>query len=429
MHNLDLSLSDISKIEGKASCDIKIRHGKVEDVKFSISEFKRFYTRAIKGKDIVALPQLTCRICGTCSNAHLLCAIKACEKILDIHVSEQTVKLRRLLNFGLLIRDHALHLYIFVMPDFFGHDSILEFKEDDSLEHKFLHDAFQVKAVGNHLSIAVGGRSVHAPYAVVGGFTRLPNGEELKKCSDELSGLRNTVIDLIKLFKEKDKTLIRPDLQFAALLDSEYSFLDGEIYHSKGRERAGKYGDNLEYVSIPYSHASGFRFKGKTYMTGALARLNLGKDKLHPKTRQSLNSILDLFPSNNIYHNNLAQAIEILHCLDSAADIIKNFVIKEEKPLPINRKAGTGAGVIEAPRGILYYRLSVDGGGKVIKGEIVVPTGQNQIGIEESIRLYLENNLTKFKEKEDLEKEIESIVRAYDPCMSCASHFLKTRYS
>ena len=429
MHNLDLSLSDISKIEGKASCDIKIRGGKVADVKFSIAEFKRFYTQAIKGKDIVALPQLTCRICGTCSNAHLLCVIKACENILGVEVSEQTEKLRRLLNFGLLIRDHALHLYIFVMPDFFGHDSILEFKEEDTLEHKYLHDAFKVKAGGNRLSLATGGRSVHAPYAMVGGFTRTPNGEELKKCSDELSGLRNTAIDLIKLFKEKDKTLIRHDLQFAALLDSDYSFLDGEIYHSNGREKAEKYGDNLEYVAIPYSHASGFRFKGKTYMTGALARLNLGKDKLHPKTRQSLNSILDLFPSNNIYHNNLAQAIEILHCLDSAIDIIDSLSVKEEKPLSVVRKAGEGAGVIEAPRGILYYRLSIDDEGRVIKGDIVVPTGQNQIGIEESIRLFLENNLTKFREKEDLEKEIESIVRAYDPCMSCASHFLKIRYS
>src|SRR3989344_6938791 len=174
MHNLDLSLSDISKIEGKASCDIKIRHGKVEDVKFSIAEYKRFYPRAIKGKDSVALPQLTCRICGTCSNAHLLCAIKACEKILDIHVSEQTVKLRRLLNFGLLIRDHALHLYIFVLPDFFGKDSILDFAENDLLEYKFLHDAFKVKAGGNRLSIITGGRSVHAPFATVGGFTRSP---------------------------------------------------------------------------------------------------------------------------------------------------------------------------------------------------------------------------------------------------------------
>ena len=429
MHNLDLTLSDISKIEGKAGCDIKIRDGLVKEVKFSIAEFKRFYTQAIRGKDIAALPQLTARICGTCSNAHLLCAIKACENILGIKVSQQTLLLRQLLNFGLIIRDHALHLYIFVLPDFFGRDSILDFKEDDGPEHKFLHDAFAVKSAGNHLSIAVGGRSVHAPYPMVGGFTRLPDKAELIKCLQELKGIRSRVIDLVKLFLEKDKTLVRNNLQFAALLDESYSFLDGEIYHTDGKEAPEKYGDNLKYVSIPYSHASGFRFRGKTFMTGALARLNLGKEKLHKKSKQSLGPILDIFPSQNIYHNNLDQAIEILHSIDSAADIIENLDIKEEKQLPITRKAGEGVGVIEAPRGILYYRLAIDGTGRIIKGQIVVPTGQNQIGIEESIRVYLENNLEKLNDREILEKEIESIVRAYDPCMSCASHFLKIRYS
>src|SRR3990167_3841111 len=130
MHNLDLSIADISKIEGKASCDIKIRDGKVEKVNFTIAEYKRFYTQAIRGKDIVALPQLTARICGTCSNAHLLCSLKAVENAVGLVPSEQTIQLRKLLNYGLIIRDHALHLYVFVLPDLIGRDSILDFDEN-----------------------------------------------------------------------------------------------------------------------------------------------------------------------------------------------------------------------------------------------------------------------------------------------------------
>ncbi|MBI2617587.1 nickel-dependent hydrogenase large subunit [Candidatus Gottesmanbacteria bacterium] len=429
MHTLDLTIADISKIEGKASCDIKVREGNVEEVKFTIAEYKRFYTQAIRGKDVVALPQLTARICGTCSNAHLLCAIKAVENALKLQPTLQTILLRKLLNFGLIIRDHGLHLYVFVLPDIFGKDSILDFDVQNSLEHKYLDDTFAVKAAGNNLSIVVGGRSVHAPFATVGGFTRLPLHEELQKSLAELQATRPRILDLIKLFFEKDTTLIIDDLDFAAVVDSEYSFLYGNLIRSDGESvDSEKYGEYLEHVVIPYSHASGYRFDGNVYMVGALARLNLAKQYLHPKTKESTKKYLEVFPSKNIFHNNLAQAIEILHAVDSSIDILKNLRVLPEKPLPIKRQEGTGIGVIEAPRGALYYKLEVDASGKIKTGRIVVPTGQNQISIEGSIRKFLEKNIANIDSKEKIEYEVERIVRAYDPCMSCASHFLKIHW-
>ncbi len=429
MHNLDLSISDISKIEGKAACDIKVVGGKVVDVKFSIAEYKRFYTQAIRGKDIIALPQLTARICGTCSNAHLLCAIKAVENAVGLIPSEQTVKLRKLLNYGLIIRDHALHLCVFVLPDILGKDSILDFDENNPEEHKYLDATFHIKAVGNNLGKRVGGRSVHAPFAMVGGFTILPKEEELKKSREELTNIRQIVLDLIEIFAKRDFVLERTDIDFAAITDSEYSFLFGDLIRSDGTLISSeKYGEYLENISIPYSHASGYKFAGKVYMVGALARLNLARGKLHKKTQQSVGEYLKLFPSQNIFHNNLAQAIEILHAIDSSVDLIGNLKIVPEKPAIAKRKEGVGIGVIEAPRGTLYYRLEVDDLGKIKKGQIVVPTGQNQIGIEVSIRQYLEQNIGKLEDKETVEHEVEKIVRAYDPCMSCASHFLKFRW-
>lgn len=429
MHNLDLSIADISKIEGKASCDINVRDGKVEEVKFSIAEYKRFYTQAIRGKDIIAIPQLTARICGTCSNAHLLCALKAVENGIGLFPSEQTIILRKLLNYGLIIRDHILHLCVFVLPDLFGKDSILDFDENNPLEHKLMDATFAIKRVGNNLSKRTGGRSVHAPFPTVGGFTVTPNYDDLKMSLEELKSIRENVLEIIDIFAKKDFTLIRSNIDFAAISDNEYSFLYGNLIRTDGSTiPAEQYGDFLEQRTVPYSHATGYKFDGKVYMVGALARMNLARENLHPDTKKDAGKNLKLFPSTNIYHNNLAQAIEVLHAIDSSLDLIRGNKIVPEKPVPIIRKSGLGIGVIEAPRGALYYKLKIDDKGKIVDGQIVVPTGQNQIGIEESIRQYLTENIERLTDKEEVEHEVEKIVRSYDPCMSCASHFLKFKW-
>lgn len=429
MHNLDLSIADISKIEGKASCRIKVRDDRVEEVKFSIAEYKRFYTQAIRGKDIIALPQLTARICGTCSNAHLLCALKAVENSQGITLSPQTIQLRKLLNYGLLIRDHTLHLYVFVLPDLFGKDSLLDFDENNPEEHKYLDDTFAIKAAGNHLGKVVGGRSVHAPFLTLGGFTKLPTQAELIQSARELEAIRPKVLDMIELFATRDFTLVMDNVDFSALCDNEYSFLYGDLIRSDGRTiPSEQYGEFLQHVTIAYSHASGYTFDGKVYMTGALARVNLGKDYLHERTRKDVETYLSLFPSKNIFHNNLAQAIEVLHAIDSSLSIIKDLTIQPEPPITFTRKEGVGIGVIEAPRGALYYKLEVDALGKITQGQIVVPTGQNQIFIEGCIKSYLEQHIKELSDEKTIEHEVEKIVRAFDPCMSCASHFLKVKW-
>ncbi|MBI5451966.1 nickel-dependent hydrogenase large subunit [Candidatus Gottesmanbacteria bacterium] len=403
MHDFDLNIGELSKIEGKASLTVKVENEEVKECRFKIDEFKRFYTQAIRGKDVLALPQLTSRICGTCSNAHLLCAIKAVEDALQIKPSEQTEILRKLLNFGLIIRDHALHLYIFVMPDILRVDSILELDENNSQEHQILDDAFAVKSAGNNLSKVMGGRSVHAPFPAVGGFTKLPDQKLFHSLVKELENIRPAVLRLIKIFQECDFHLER-DTDYVALIDEELSFLKGCIIKNEETIACQNYGIYLDKVVIPYSHAVGYKFMDRIHMTGALARLNLASDKLNIRTKEDAKEALKLFPSRNIFHNNLAQAIEILHTVDRSVEILSSLSIKDEKPVPIVRKAGIGMGVTEAPRGTLYYKLSIDEEGKVINGDIVVPTGQNQVGIERSIYEYIKANLN--KNKDELTNEI-----------------------
>lgn len=420
------SIGEITKVEGSAGLDVEFKDGKVESVKFKIQEFKRFYTEAIKGKPISTIPQLLARICGTCSNAHLLASVEAVEHALGVVPSEQSMLLRNLLYHGLIIRDHALHLYIFAMPDLFGKDSFLEFDENDPLEHDLLHDAFAVKAAGNHLAIYTGGRSVHAPFVMAGGFAKIPDMAGKGAIIDELKAIRPAVLRLIQVFLASPLSFVRESNYFA-LVSPDFSYLEGKIHDSDGLVAdEADYRSHLEHVVIPYSEASGYQYKDKPYRVGALARLNLNKDALHERTKSDAAEALKKFPSHDVFHNNLAQAIAILHSIDVSIDLLEQANFVPEKPIALPKKAGVGVGVIEAPRGTLYHKLEVNEDGIVVEGEIIVPTGQNQITIEYDLKAFLNDNID--MDRERLALECERIIRAYDPCMSCASHFLTVNW-
>ncbi len=429
MHNTDfnLTLSEITKVEGAASLNLQIREGKVTKCQFAISEMKRFFTTAIRGKPIAGVPQLVARICGTCSNAHLLCSLKSIEHGLKIKISPQTLLLRKLLNYGLIIRDHGLHLYIFVLPDVFNRDSILAFDEKIPAQHRLLHDCFAVKETGNQLGIIAGGRSVHAPFLTLGGFIKLPEKNALLTLIPQLEEIRPRILHLIDVFLNCDFTLTQ-EVQFLALCDKEYSFLNGFIKTSGNiRFSDEEFSARIQRVDIPYSQATGYMFGNQLHMVGALARINLNKDSLHQRTRGDTIGALAKFPSHNIFHNNLAQAIEMLHAVDSSIDLIHKYSALPEKPEEITPCESTGIGIIEAPRGTLFHKMEMTAIGKINKGTIIVPTGQNQIGIEHAISDYVSLHIN--QPKDELAHEIEKIIRAYDPCMSCASHFLKIKWS
>lgn len=427
MHqSFDLSVEEISKIEGSAGMDVKVQDGKVVDLKLKLADYKRFYTQAIRGKQVMGVPQLVARICGTCSNAHLLCSIEAVEKGLGIIPTQQTQLMRRLIYNGLIIRDHGLHLYVFSLPDVLGKDSILEFDENDPKEHELLHDTFTLKAAGNHLGVVFGGRSVHAPFPMVGGFTRFPNRDDIDKSKQMLIKSRPAALRLIKVFLECQFEFI-DDTTFVALKGSDYNFLEGEIVTSDGEIiQEANIREYLEHTVIPYSQASGYKFKGKAYMVGALARVNVSKELLHPNTKRDAVDALSNFPSKNVFHNNLAQAVEILHCIDESLELLEKYQEFPQEPLVTSQQSeGIGVGVIEAPRGTLYHKYKIKDK-TIVHADFIVPTGQNQISMEKNLVQVVEGNLE--KEKDQISFEVEKFIRAYDPCISCATHFLKIRW-
>ena len=428
MHNnLDLELKDISKIEGHTNMSIQVRDGKVVNCKLKISENKRFFTDALVGMSFDKVSSVMGRICGTCSSAHVLCSIEAIEKGFGVIPSEQTMRLRNLLINANHLRDHAMHLWFFVLPDLFGVDSVLDFGED---RHELLQDGLDVKAAGNFLSKIIGGRAVHPPFGVVGGFTNFASKDEIVEAARMLKSCRGKILGLIDLlFENRGKFCFERKTNYVGLMNDDYSFLEGVIKGADGSEIAeADFGEHLKRVILPNSNAAAFEFAGEEFLTGALARMNVNRDCLNVKTSGDVEKYLGVFPSDNVFDNNLAQAIEMLNIVDTSIEML-GVPIRKEGLVDVVPKKSTGVGVMEAPRGTLYYRLDLDDKGVVTFADLCIPTQQNVISMEKTIGAYVENLLKKGLGKKDIMFEVEKMIRAYDPCMSCAAHFLRIDWS
>jgi sulfhydrogenase subunit alpha len=319
-----------------------------------------------------------------------------------------------------------LHLIVFVLPDVYNVDSVLDFDETDPIQRAMLENLFKLKAAGNHLAILSGGRAVHAPDLVVGGFSKPLDSQKIPAIITELTEVRPIAIQLVELFNQVQFKFERNSDYLALRGDNHFDYIQSKTLKTDdGRLIPDRhYTSHLQHVSIPYSQASGYQFEGKDFMVGSLARVNLNADQLHNKTKESLAEVLKKFPSNNVHYNNLAQAIEIVDSIDRAIELMQTTTFAEEKPVPATRSIGDGIGVVEAPRGTLYHSAHVINN-VIDRYEVIVPTGQNQINIENDLHKLIQENLD--LDQKTLEYECEKLIRAYDPCMSCASHFLKVK--
>ncbi len=423
--NLELGLEGLSKVEGHADLEVKVTKGKVEYAKLKIPESKRFYTQAVRGKPMQAIAQLVSRICGTCSMSHIFACTKSIEDAVGLVPSEQTMKQRRLSMWAHLIRDHPLHLYFFVLPDMFNKGSVFEFTSTE--EKKIIATALEIKAAGNNLSKMVAGRSIHAPWPVLGGFTQVPDKAKYPDIIHQLEHAREHSLELLDVFydcswKFEHKTT------YVGMVGPNFDYLSGDLLSSDGLKIPEQhFGQYAQRIWHDYSTASAFLLQGKDYMVGSMARLNLGKKFLHRQTQKDCAKQLGKFPSKNIYDNNLAQAIETIDSINQSIDVLQSYDFKPEAPVQPTRKDGAGFAVVEAPRGVLYYNVNIRDG-KVQNINLAIPTGQNQVRIEKDLAEQVQQQIDVGKEKDYIVHEMEKLVRAYDPCMSCATHFLKVKW-
>ena len=180
---------------------------------------------------------------------------------------------------------------------------------------------------------------------------------------------------------------------------------------------------------VPHSHAKHSRFNNKPFMVGALARIALNGKKLSGQAREAQEKLgLDWFLGNP-FHNNIAQAIELIYSIEKAIEIIDELLttgLKREKPVEITTGPGAGTGAVEAPRGTLYHSYRFDEAGLLAEADVITPTAQNLANFEKDLRACAESSI--HESNETITSKLEMVVRAYDPCISCAVHLLEVNF-
>ena len=414
----------LARVEGEGALELDIENGQVSNVKLRIFEPPRFFEKFLEGRDHNEVIDTVARICGICPVAYQMSAVHAIEHIYDINVHPSVRALRRVMYCGEWLESHALHIHLLAAPDFLGFNNAIELSAAYAEEVK---RGLRLQSLGNKLIKMLGGRSVHPVGVQVGGFYRIPTRGE---CDAMLAELKNAV-GLCKqlVLWLADVPLPNDEQEFTCVAlqhPNEYGMNEGRIISSDGLDiTVEEYQNHFEEIQAPHSTAFHSHLHGKPYLVGPLARMNLNWEFLHEPVRQLIQKTGIQFPSKNVFHSIIARAAEMYYALLEAIAILESIDL-EVPPIKVTPKAGTGYACTEAPRGILWHRYEMDVEGHVKKATIVPPTSQNQARIEEDLRNGL-NNFDLSKPDEEIQLHAETIIRNYDPCISCSTHFLKLK--
>ena len=428
MHK-SIVIDHLCRVEGHGGITVKIKDGEVADVNMDIFEGPRFFEPLVVGRSYEEVAPILMRICAICSAAHTAASLMAVEDAFDIEVTPQTRLLRELLVQGGNIESHALHLFCLAIPDFLGYPSAIALAGDNAQVVKM---GLELKKLGNTIQEAIGGRAIHSVNAVVGGFGKLPARETLLDLKEQLNRQLDealATVDIVAGLQIPD--FCSSPAVYAALSSDEvgYSLFGDKIALSTGEIKdVNAYKDICNERVVAHSHAKHSRFKDKPFAVGALARIVLNGRKLSGKAKQAKEKlgVDSRGASENILYNNAAQAVELVYSIEESLEIIDELLaegISQGKPAQVDIRAGSGVGAVEAPRGTLYHSYSFDETGRLTEADVITPTAQNLANIEKDMRVTVRNLIG--EPKEDLGSKLEMVVRAYDPCISCAVHLVE----
>ncbi len=416
-----ISLNHITKIEGHASLIIGVEDGKVTKCELGSVEGARYFEGIVRGKHYSDIREITSKICGICSVAHTMASLKAVENAFGIQTSEQTELLREMIAIGERIRSHATHLYLLVLPDYLGFESGI------AMASKYKDEvlmALDLVKLGNNIVSTFGGKEMHPFTSVVGGFTYVPPKDKLNALLERLKAAKPACLKTMELFAGlKHPDFERKTEYLAMKPEKGFSLHYGNIITSTG-VNAPEY-DYKQFISeyiVTHSHCKFVTHQDKSYSAGALARLNLMHDLLDNECKELMKKYNIVFPSYNPFHQTTAQAIELVHWTNRAIQMLNEIDFNFEGLPEVHPKAGRGVGMVEAPRGMVLHDYTFDDKGICTECNIIAPTTQFLRNLEEDIKEYLPSIL--HLEKDQIVLEIEKLIRAYDPCFSCGTHFL-----
>jgi sulfhydrogenase subunit alpha len=414
----------LARVEGEGALYIDLEDGELRDVKLKIFEPPRFFEAFLQGRELTEAPDITARICGICPVAYMMSAVHAMEQGLGMQLDEGIRRLRRLLYCGEWIESHVLHIYMLHAPDFFGFDDAIAMAR----EHKqAVQRGLRMKKAGNSIVKLLGGREIHPINVRVGGFYKIPPRSDYDELLEELKWARQAAAETVQWTAGFDIPELQRDYEFVALQhEQEYPFNEGRIVSSTGLDiDQTEYPGHFEERHVAHSNAlHSVRLPaGTPYFVGPMARYNLNRHVLSPDTRELAASLGFDREVNNPFESIVVRALEVFYAFDEAISLLEDYREPAVASVPVPAGPAVGMAATEAPRGLLFHRYEVNSEGLIDKANIIPPTSQNQLTIEDDLRDLVTANLS--LEEAALTWRCEQAIRNYDPCISCATHFLK----
>jgi sulfhydrogenase subunit alpha len=412
----------LARVEGEGAMSVRIVDGKVDEVELRIFEPPRFFEALLRGRSFLEAPDITARICGICPVAYQMSSVQAMEDACGVEVDEPIRALRRLLYCGEWIESHALHVYMLHAPDFLGFQGAVEMaREHPALVQRGL----ALKKTGNEIMILVGGREVHPVNVKVGGFYRAPSQQELRVLVEPLERAREAALETVRWTAGFEFPERAVDCELVALdAPGTYAIEQGRIVSDNGLDIAPRdydahfYEEHVQRSNALHSRLTG----GGTYLCGPLARFALCADRLSPLALEAAREAGLESPCRDAFRSIAVRSVELVYACDEALRLIEAYDEPDAPAATVEPRAGVGYGATEAPRGLLYHRYEIDADGTILDAKIVPPTSQNQLAIEEDLRQVVD----RYQELSDdeLRHVCEQAIRNFDPCISCATHFL-----
>jgi sulfhydrogenase subunit alpha len=425
MKSKTISVDYLARVEGEGALSIKIKNKRVTSVKLKIFEPPRFFEAFLRGRNFSEAPDITARICGICPVAYQMSACHAMEDAFGVKVTAPIRTLRRLLYCGEWIESHALHVYMLHAPDFLGYEDAIRMAKDHPNE---VQRGLRLKKTGNDIVNLLGGREIHPINVRVGGFYKVPGKQEFAALEEKLKWARDAAVETVRWVATFPFPKFERDYEFVALRHpDEYPFNEGRLVSTKGLDIAiREYDEKFVEEHVAHSNALHSTLKEReSYFVGPQARYNLNFDKLSPLARESAKAA-GLGPaSRNPFQSILVRAVETVYACDEALRILNHFETPDPPAVKFEPRAATGYGCTEAPRGILYHRYRLGDRGVILDAKIIPPTSQNLRTIEGDLWQFVPAHLDIQEDK--LQWQCEQAIRNYDPCISCATHFLKLR--
>jgi len=423
--NRTFEVKALSRVEGEGALYVRLDGDVVEHVELNIYEPPRFFEGFLRGREIREVPDITARICGICPVAYQMSSCHALEKALGIETTPEIRALRRLLYCGEWIESHALHVYLLHAPDFLGYESGISMAAD----HKeVVERGLKMKKIGNELLEVLGGRAIHPVNVAVGGFYRAPRPGQLKALLPDLEWGLQASIETLQLVSKFDFPDLQVDYEFVSLHDAnEYPMNYDRIISSGGLDiSCEQYEQHFREQHMPQSTAlhSVLLPEEKNYLVGPLARVNLCLDQLTPIARREAEKCGLSWPSRNNFQSIAARAVELILAYEEAIRIVNEYnAAPAQSRVAYEPHPGEGCHATEAPRGLLYHRYRIGEDGLIAEAKIVPPTSQNQGQIEDDLRRFVPTVAS--LDDKTATRKCEHLIRNYDPCISCATHFLK----